>query len=325
MGNNDFAQPLLEVCDVSKDFAVRSKHGKSVVHAVSNISFEVYPGETFGLVGESGCGKTTTGRMISCLTEPTAGAIRFEGKNLFGLRKRQLREIRKELQMVFQDPFASLDPRKTIGQSIEEPLVINGIGDKESRRKLVEELLEVVGLQKSYYSRFPHEFSGGQRQRVGIARAFALKPRLIICDEPVSALDVSVQSQILNLLVKLQEETGVSYIFIAHDLSVVKYVSDWVGVMYLGQLVEVIRSADLFRSAAHPYTQALLSAVPVADPKAAKERIILQGEIPSPANPPTGCYFHTRCPYATEKCRTEAPPVRRDEGRAMVACHYPLH
>lgn len=315
--------PLLEVCDLKKHFVVKGSKEERIAYALNGISFSVYAGETFGLVGESGCGKTTAGRVIACLTKPTAGKVAFDGKDMFSLTKKELKETRRHLQMVFQDPFASLDPRMTVGRILSEPLVIHGIGDKNSRRKSVEEFLEIVGLQSSYYNRYPHEFSGGQRQRIGIARALILHPKLMICDEPVSALDVSVQSQILNLLDELQETLGLTYIFIAHGLNVVKHVSDRIGVMYLGKMVEIMKANALFKSAAHPYTQALLSAVPIPDPGQSKQRMILEGDIPSPTNPPSGCSFHTRCKYCRDICRKEQPPMRQSED-GMVVCHFPL-
>ncbi len=316
-------QPLLEVRGLKKDFVSKGAKGKKVVHALSGIDFTVRQGETFGLVGESGCGKTTVGRVICCLTEPTEGEVLFEGKDLFKMSRAELKKVRRDIQMIFQDPFASLDPRMTIGQIITEPLIIHKIGDRASRRAMAEELLERVGLQPSYYNRYPHEFSGGQRQRIGIARALILKPKLVICDEPVSALDVSVQSQILNLLKELQKDMGLTYIFIAHGLNVVKYISDRVGVMYLGRMAEMVEAEDLFHSPAHPYTQALLSAIPQPDPTQEQHRIILEGDIPSPVNPPSGCYFHTRCHHCGELCACEVPQMQRI-GEREVACHYPL-
>ncbi|MBQ3864274.1 MAG: ATP-binding cassette domain-containing protein [Clostridia bacterium] len=319
---NTGVSPLLQVDRARKDFIHRQKLRKIAVHAVNDVSFEIFPGETFGLVGESGCGKTTTGRMICGLLQPTDGIIRFDGQDLFALKKGELRQIRKGIQIVFQNPFASLDPRITVGKSIEEPLITNHIGTPESRRAQVEDLLERVGLQRNYYSRYPHEFSGGQRQRIGIARALILNPKLIVLDEPVSALDVSVQTQILDLLVRIQEEFQVSFLFISHDLNVVQYISDWVGVMYLGSLVEVIRSKDLY-AARHPYTRALLSAVPTTKPAQKSSRMILEGDLPSPTDIPEGCCFHTRCPYAQEICR-HVRPEKQYNGREMIACHFPL-
>lgn len=315
--------PLLEVKGLKKDFISKGSKGKKVVHALSDVNFTVNAGETFGLVGESGCGKTTVGRVICCLTAPTSGSVKFEGKDLFKLSRSELKKVRKDIQMIFQDPFASLDPRMTVGQIITEPLVIHKIGDRASRRKLAEEFLERVGLQPSYYNRYPHEFSGGQRQRIGIARALILNPKLVICDEPVSALDVSVQSQILNLLNDLQREMGLTYIFIAHGLNVVKHISDRVGVMYLGRMAETVTSDELFQRPAHPYTQALLSAIPQPDPTKPPQRIILEGDIPSPISPPSGCYFHTRCRYCQDICIREAPQMSAN-GNRTVACHFPL-
>lgn len=318
--------PLLQVEDLKKYFFVKQgalSRSHSCVRALDGVSFSVRRGETFGLVGESGCGKTTAGRVILRLAEPTSGKVMFEGKNIYSLRSKEMKEMRREIQMVFQDPFASLNPRMTIGDIIAEPLEINGIGDWKSRREMVESLLQVVGLQPSYINRYPHEFSGGQRQRIGIARALVLRPKLVICDEPVSALDVSVQSQILNLLDELQDKFGLTYVFIAHGLNVIKHVSDRVGVMYLGKLVEVAPAQELFNNPLHPYTAALLSAIPVPDPKGRKERILLEGDIPSPANPPPGCRFHTRCRQAKEACR-ESEPLMQIENQRAVACHYPL-
>lgn len=285
--------PLLEVRGLKKDFISKSSKGKKTVHALSGIDFTVNAGETFGLVGESGCGKTTVGRVICCLTPPTEGQVLFQGRDLYKMSRSELKKVRKDIQMIFQDPFASLDPRMTIGQIITEPLVIHKIGSGASRKKQAEEFLERVGLQPSYYNRYPHEFSGGQRQRIGIARALILNPKLVICDEPVSALDVSVQSQILNLLDDLQKEMGLTYIFIAHGLNVVKHISDRVGVMYLGRMAEIVSSDELFHHPAHPYTQALLSAIPQPDPTKPRQRIILEGDIPSPSSPPSGCFFHS--------------------------------
>lgn len=315
--------PLLELRGLEKDFVSKSSKGKKIVHALSGIDFAVNAGETFGLVGESGCGKTTVGRVICCLTPPTAGQVLFEGQDLYQMPRAQMKRVRKDIQMIFQDPFASLDPRMTVGQIITEPLIIHRIGDRASRRKAAEEFLERVGLQPSYYDRYPHEFSGGQRQRIGIARALILNPKLVVCDEPVSALDVSVQSQILNLLNDLQKEMGLTYIFIAHGLNVVKHISDRVGVMYLGRMAEIVSSDELFHHPAHPYTEALLSSIPQPDPTAPPKRIILEGDIPSPSSPPSGCYFHTRCHYCRDVCKQQAPEIKMEGGRA-VACHYPL-
>ena len=315
--------PLLEVQGLRKDFVSGGNRGRRVVHALSDVSFAVYEGETFGLVGESGCGKTTVGRVICRLTPATDGRVLFQGRDLFRMNRADMKAVRREIQMIFQDPFASLNPRMTVGQIITEPLVIHRIGDRSSRKKMAEEILERVGLQPAYYSRYPHEFSGGQRQRIGIARALILRPKLVICDEPVSALDVSVQSQILNLLRDLQKEMGLTYIFIAHGLNVVRYISDRVGVMYLGRMAEIVDAEDLFRSPAHPYTEALLSAIPQPDPERPPQRMILEGDIPSPVHLPAGCFFHTRCRYCQKIC-AETVPEMREKGERKVACHFPL-
>lgn len=291
------------------------------VKAVDGISFEVKRGETLSLVGESGCGKSTTGRTILRLLEPTEGNIFFEGDDLTKLSNEEMRKRRRELQLVFQDPFASLNPRKTVEKILEEPLIVHNYGDKQARMAKVYELLETVGLHRDYAKRYPHQFSGGQRQRIGIARALALNPKLIVADEPVSALDVSIQSQVLNLMSDLQEKFDLTYIFISHDLSVVRHISDRVGVMYLGAMVELADKDELYNKPLHPYTQALLSAVPEPDPDAKKDRIILTGDVPSPANPPSGCKFHTRCQYKMDRCSEEAPAFKDVGGNHFVACH----
>lgn len=293
---------------------------KSTVKAVDGISFEVNRGETIGLVGESGCGKSTTGRMLMKLLEPTEGDVYFDGQNITKLNEKDFRLYRKSMQMIFQDPYASLNPRMKVGDIIAEPLIIHGY-DKNTRNKKVNELLEIVGLSKYHARKYPHQFSGGQRQRIGVARALIINPDLIIADEPVSALDVSIQSQILNLLDDLQSEFNLTYVFIGHDLSVIEHISDRVGVMYLGRLVELAAREDLYAEPLHPYTQSLLSAVPVPNPKDKRERIILKGDIPSPANPPAGCPFHTRCPFAFDKCKTIVPEWKEVKTGRFAACH----
>lgn len=295
---------------------------KSFVKAVDGISFDIKKGETFGLVGESGCGKSTTGRAIVKIYKPTDGIVEFEGKDVTKIKGTDIKQFKKDMQMIFQDPYASLNPRMTVGEIIREPMDIHGIYDtKEEREKRVRELLEIVGLKPDHIRRYPHEFSGGQRQRIGIARTLALNPKFIVCDEPISALDVSIQAQVINLLEEIQEKMGISYLFIAHDLSMVKHISDRIGVMYLGNMVEVGNSNDVYHHPLHPYTQALLSSVPIPDPKAAglKKRIVLEGELPSPIDPPSGCVFRTRCPKATERCAQEKPKLRSVDGR-QVAC-----
>jgi oligopeptide/dipeptide ABC transporter ATP-binding protein len=313
--------PLLEVEGVAKHF--RGKEGR-LLKAVDNVSLHLAAGETLGIVGESGSGKSTLGRLMLGLYPPTAGRVRFEGVDLAGLSPGAMRGLRRHMQPIFQDPYASLDPRFTVGASIAEPLVIHGIGDRAKRRQRVAQLLETVGLEADAARRYPHEFSGGQRQRIGIARAIALEPKLLVLDEPVSALDVSIQSQILNLLLDLKERLGLSYIFISHDLAVVEHVSDRVAVMYLGHIVEMTTATALYAKPAHPYTEALMSAAPEPDPERRAQRIVLSGEPPSPEAPPPGCRFHPRCPKVMDRCRTDPPATRSIGGsdiRHLVNCH----
>jgi peptide/nickel transport system ATP-binding protein len=316
---------LLEVKGLKKYFPVKSGIlQKTVGHvkAVDDVSFFIKKGETFGLVGESGCGKSTTGRAIIRLYEPTDGEIIFEGENIANLPDKSLRPYRKDIQMVFQDPYSSLNPRKTVGTILEEPFRVHNLYSRKERKERVEHLLDKVGLNPSLRDRYPHEFSGGQRQRIGIARALTLNPKLIIGDEPVSALDVSIQSQVLNIMDDLQKEFDLTYLFIAHDLAVVKHISDRIGVMYLGRMMEVTEKQTLYRNPLHPYTQALLSAIPKSHPSEIKrERIILKGDVPSPANPPTGCVFHTRCPQAMDHCKQVMPLLKELEPGHFVACH----
>ncbi len=320
--------PLLEVDDLKTHFPIRAGLLRSVVghvHAVDGVSLSVQPKETVGIVGESGCGKTTLGRSILRLIEPTSGAVRYRGEDVIGASRQRMQELRAEMQIVFQDPYASLNPRMPVDDIIAEPLRVHGT-DKTAARAKARELLDAVGLLPEHGNRYPHEFSGGQRQRIGIARALSLNPNLMILDEPVSALDVSVQAQVINLLDDLQDEFDLTYLFIAHDLSVVRHISDRIVVMYLGRVAEVADSSDLYTSPAHPYSHALLSAVPVPDPdlERDRERIVLQGDIPSPSDPPSGCRFRTRCPLAVERCADEVPELRQVGPGHMVACHFPL-
>ncbi|MCT4619910.1 MAG: dipeptide ABC transporter ATP-binding protein [Marinisporobacter sp.] len=317
-------EQLVKVNNLKKLFPIKKGllgKTESYVKAVDGLSFEIYNGECFGLVGESGCGKSTTGRMLLKLIEPTEGEICFEGKDIVKMSQEEMRMKRKDIQMIFQDPYASLNPRMTVGEIIAEPLKVHTKLGKEERAKRIYELLEMVGLSGYHANRYAHEFSGGQRQRIGIARALAAEPKLIIADEPVSALDVSIQSQVLNLLQDLKEEFNLTYVFIAHDLSVVEHISDRVGVMYLGRIVEIADKDTLYSDPSHPYTKALLSAVPVADPRAKKERIILEGDVPSPVNPPSGCSFHTRCRNCMEICKKERPVLKKIGPSHEVACH----
>jgi len=321
------SKPLLKVVDLKKHFPVRGglfHRVVATVKAVDGVSFELASHRTLGLVGESGCGKSTLGRAVLRLHEPTSGKIFLDGTDICQLDREALKKRRRDMQIIYQDPYASLSPRRLIGQTIQEPLDVHNIGKPEDRQRRVEELLEIVGLRKNVLSRYPHEFSGGQRQRIGIARALALNPKFIVADEPVSALDVSVQSQVLNVISKLQRDHGISFLFISHDLAVIQHVSDDVGVMYLGRLVEVASADDLYRQPRHPYTKALMSAIPVPDPNKKSKRIILSGDVPSPMNPPPGCPFHTRCPDAMPRCKEALPPrinVGSEDRPHFVDCH----
>ncbi|PLS08461.1 ABC transporter ATP-binding protein [Neobacillus cucumis] len=321
-------EPLMEISNLKKYFPIKQGilnrlKGKAtpVVKAVDDVNFTIYKGETLALVGESGCGKSTTGRSLLRLIEPTAGKVLFEGKNILEHSSQELKRARREMQIVFQDPYASLHPRMTVAEIIAEPLHIHKVGTLAEREKRVESLMETVGLSTRMKNRYPHEFSGGQRQRIGIAKALALNPKLVICDEPVSALDVSVQAQVINLFQDLQKEFNLTYLFISHDLSVVKHISDRVGVMYLGKLVEIAKTEELFSSPKHPYTKALLSARPMIHDKDRMERIFLEGELPTPLNPPSGCRFHTRCPFKMERCAVEEPIIKDFEDGHQLACH----
>ncbi len=316
--------PVLEVRKLVKHFPVRRgvfRRTVAQVHAVDDVSFDIRQGETLSLVGESGSGKTTTGRCVLRLVEPTSGEVRFEGQDVLGLDQRSLRKLRRKTQVIFQDPYSSLNPRMKVGSIVSEPLIIHRVGTRRERAERTAELLTMVGLDPQVGSRYPHEFSGGQRQRIGIARALALNPRFIVADEPVSSLDVSIQAQILNLLVDLQEKLNLSYLFIAHDLRIVEHISDRVAVMYLGKLVELAPTAELYRSPQHPYTQALLASVPEPDPEKAKTVPLVNGDPPTPLDPPSGCRFHPRCPVAVDRCQSEEPPLLDVGGGHLTACH----
>ena len=324
------SEPLVRITGVKKHFPITQgiifQREIGRVHAVDGVDLEVFPGETLGVVGETGCGKSTLARLVSRLLPVTEGHIEFDGEDITAAKGNRLRRLRREIQMIFQDPYSSLNPRKRVGAIIGDPFEIHGIGEGRQRRQQVQELMEVVGLNPEHYNRFPAEFSGGQRQRIGVARALALRPKLIICDEPVSALDVSIQAQVINLLDDLQDQYKLTYVFIAHDLSVVRHVSDRVAVMYLGKVVELADAGRLYAQPRHPYAAALLSAVPVADPDIARqrERVILLGDVPSPIDPPSGCRFHPRCPKAQERCVVEEPPLEVKESGDLAACHFPV-
>ena len=318
------AENILEVNNLKKHFPITGgifKKQVNSVKAVDGLNFNVEQGETLGLVGESGCGKSTTGKVLLRLLDATEGEVKFEGRDIHKLDKKELRSLRKEMQMIFQDPYASLNPRMTVAEIIGEPLDIHNLAKGKEKEERVRELLDMVGLSSKFAKRYPHEFSGGQRQRIGIARALAVYPQVIVCDEPVSALDVSIQAQVINLMEDLQDELGLTYIFIAHDLSVVRHISDRVAVMYLGKIVELASKDDLYDSPKHPYTKALLSAIPVPDPQREREKIILEGDVPSPIDPPSGCTFHTRCPYAQDICRQEEPSFEAKQENHLAACH----
>ncbi|WP_223068221.1 ABC transporter ATP-binding protein [Paenibacillus caui] len=323
MNSANPSDELLQVKHLKKYYPVNNgmfRKSVSYVKAVDDVSFAIRRGETFGLVGESGCGKSTTGRSLLRLIEPSDGQIFFDGEEITRLSAEEMRKRRKEMQIVFQDPFSSLDPRQNVKRILEEPLKVHGIGSGKERRERIERLMEIVGLPAAHLQRYPHQFSGGQRQRIGIARALAVQPKLIVADEPVSALDVSIQSQVINLMQDLQEEFGLTYLFIAHDLSVVKHICDRVAVMYLGRIVEIAGKKELYDNPQHPYTQALLSSVPIPNPKAKRQRIILQGDVPSPSKAPEGCAFHTRCPHAMEICRQQRPSLQETGEGHFTAC-----
>ena len=317
-------RPVLEVDDLKQHFAVRHgflRRAGGRVLAVDGVSFTIAQGETLGLVGESGCGKSTVGRTVLRLIDPTAGTIRLDGHDITRLTKRELRPFRPQMQIIFQDPFSSLDPRMSAGDIVAEPLRVHGLAKGRLLRELVADLFDRVGLRRAQMESFPHQFSGGQRQRIGIARALALKPKLIVADEPVSALDVSIQAQVLNLMMDLQRELGLAYLFISHNLAVVEHISDRIAVMYLGRIVEYTDKSTLFTRPQHPYTESLLAAVPVPDPRIKRQKHLLQGDVPSPINPPSGCHFHTRCPYAVDRCRIESPALREVKPGQWAACH----
>ena len=316
--------PVLEVKDLKKHFPVKKgllRRTVGQVYAVDGVTFTVRAGETLGLVGESGCGKTTAGRAAMRLVERTSGSIKVEGKEIIGLSKAELRPYRREMQIIFQDPFSSLNPRMTAGDIVGEPLLVHGVANARERQEQVSALFARVGLRPAQMKNYPHQFSGGQRQRIGIARALALGPKLIVGDEPVSALDVSIQAQVINLLMDLQRERGLSYLFISHNLAVVEHISHQIAVMYLGRIVEYADTRSTFTNAQHPYTEALLSAVPVPDPAIKRKKMVLQGDVPSPVKPPSGCHFHTRCPYAVDRCKVEVPSLREIAPGHQVSCH----
>jgi oligopeptide/dipeptide ABC transporter ATP-binding protein len=326
MSDRSPATPLIDARDIVKHYPILGgvwMKQTGAVKAVDGVSLTIGEGETVGLVGESGCGKTTLGRVILRLEEPTSGEIFFQGRSILGYSRNEMQALRREMQIIFQDPFSSLNPRKTVGQIIGEPLLVHGVGSRQERDRRVLEFMEVVGLRREHMRRYPHQFSGGQRQRIGVARALALNPKLVVCDEAVSALDVSIQAQVINLLKDLQQEFGLTYLFISHDLGVVEHVSDRVAVMYLGKVVEIAPSKDLYLAPLHPYTQALLSAVPIPDPSLQRPgRIILKGDVPSPIDPPPGCRFHPRCHYAEGLCSEKGPPLSEVRERHWAACHF---
>jgi oligopeptide/dipeptide ABC transporter ATP-binding protein len=318
------SEPVLDVRDLKKHFPVHKgllRRSRGLVYAVDGVSFSIREGETLGVVGESGCGKSTVGRTVLRLIEPTAGSIRVGGKDVTHLSRKELRPYRRQMQIIFQDPFSSLDPRMSAGDIVAEPLRVHGVATGKAVRARVAELFERVGLRRAQMDNFPHQFSGGQRQRIGIARALALQPKLIVGDEPVSALDVSIQAQVLNLMLDLQQEMGLAYLFISHNLAVVEHISHHIAVMYLGRIVEYTDKRTLFTQALHPYTEQLLLAVPVPDPRVKRPKRVLQGDVPSPINPPSGCHFHTRCPYAVARCKEETPALREVRPGQLVACH----